>query len=158
MSPSVPQMEYTYFNLLDSQELLQIPVILTTVIKPLLPNFLGRAIVILNFARRFHKFYCRHSALVEKYNVHLKTLLQQGILEPEFYGDLVYRFRKIVGKSNFSEQFRKLFNLYKRIGYSLDIMRQIACLVINPIMVDGCASLFNCMTVVQASDSMMASS
>ena len=46
----------------------------------------------------------------------LKTLLQQGISEPEFYGDLVYRFRKIVGKSNFSEQFRKLINRYKRIG------------------------------------------
>ena len=71
----------------------------------------------------------RHSALVEKYSVSLKTLLQQGISEPEFYGDLVYRFRKIVGKSNFSEQFRKLINRYKRIGYSLDIMRQTACLV-----------------------------
>ena len=46
----------------------------------------------------------------------------QGISEPEFYGDLVYRFRKIVGKSNFLEQFRKLINRYKRIGYSLDIM------------------------------------
>ena len=41
---------------------------------------------------------------------------------------LVYRFRKIVRKSNFSEQFRKLINPYKRIGYSLDIMRQTACL------------------------------
>ena len=29
---------------------------LTTVIKPLLPNFLGRAIVILNFVRRFRNF------------------------------------------------------------------------------------------------------
>ena len=54
----------------------------------------------------FSKFYRRHSALVEKYNVSLKTLLRQSILEPEFYGDLVYRYRKIVGKSNFSEQFR----------------------------------------------------
>ena len=44
------------------------------------------------------------------YSVSLKTLLQQGITEPEFDGDLVYRFRKIVGKSNFSEQFRKLIN------------------------------------------------
>ena len=87
------------------------------------------------------KFYRRHRALVEKYSVSLKTLLQQGISEPEFYGDLVYRFRKIVGKSNFSEQFRKLINRYKRIGYSLD-MRQTACLVVNPIIVEGCASLF----------------
>ena len=42
----------------------------------------------------FSKFYRRHSALLEKYNVSLKTLLQQDISEPEFYGDLVYRFRK----------------------------------------------------------------
>ena len=104
------------------------------------------------------KFYRRHSALVEKYSVSLKTLLQQGISEPEFYGDLVYSFRKIVGKSNFSEQFRKLINRYKRNGYSLDIMQQAACLVVNPIVGDGYASLFNCTTAVRASDSMTASS
>ena len=56
MSPGVPHMEYTYLNLLDSPELLQIPMTLTTVIKPLLPNFLGRAIVILNFVSRFRNF------------------------------------------------------------------------------------------------------
>ena len=98
----------------------------------------------------FLKFYRRHSALEEKYNFSPKTILQQGISEPEFYGDLVYRFRKIVGQSNFSEQFRKVINRYKRIGYSLYIMRQTACLAINPIIVDGYASLFNCMTAVSA--------
>ena len=35
------------------------------------------------------KFYRRHSALLEKYSVSLKTFLQQGISEPEFYGDSV---------------------------------------------------------------------
>ena len=50
---SVPHMGYTYLNLLDSPELLQIFVTLTAEIKPLLPNVLGRAIVILNFVRRF---------------------------------------------------------------------------------------------------------
>ena len=44
------------FNLLDSPELLQILMTLTTVIRPLLPNFLGRAIIILNFARHFRNF------------------------------------------------------------------------------------------------------
>ena len=106
--------------------------------------------------KAFSKFYRRHNALLEKYSVSLKTLLQQGISEPEFYGDLVYRFRKIVGKSNFSEQFRKLINRYKRIGYSLDIMRQTACLVVNPFIVDGYA-FFNCTTTVRASDPMTAS-
>ena len=108
--------------------------------------------------RAFSQFYRRHSTLLEKYSISLKTLLQQGISEPEFYGDLVYRFRKIVGKSNFSEQFRKLINHYKRIGYSLDIMRQTVCLVVNPIIVDGYASLFNSTMAVRASDSMTASS
>ena len=126
--------------------------------KPLLSNFLGRAIVILNFVRRFSKFYRRHSALLEQYSISLKIPLQQGISVPEFYGDLVNRFRKNVGKSNFSEQFRKLINRNKRIGYSLDIMRQTACLVVNPIIVDGYASLFNCTTAVRASDSMKVSS
>ena len=56
MSPCVPHMGYTYLNLLDSPKLLQILVTLTVVIKPLLPNFLGRAIVILNFVRRFRNF------------------------------------------------------------------------------------------------------
>ena len=48
--------------------------------------------------KAFSKFDRRHSALVEKYNVGLKTLLQQGILEPEIYGDLAYIFRKKCGK------------------------------------------------------------
>ena len=37
-------------------------------------------------------------------------------------------------------------------------LRQTACLVVNPIIVDGYASLFNCTTAVRASDSMTASS
>ena len=56
MSTGIPHMGYTYVNLLDSPGLLQILVTLTAVIKPLLPNFLGRAIVILNFIRRFRNF------------------------------------------------------------------------------------------------------
>ena len=81
--------------------------------------------------KTFSKFYRRHSALVEKYNVSLRKLLQQGISEPEFYGDLVYRIRKIVGKSNFPEQFRKLINRYKRIGYNPYVMLQTSCLLIS---------------------------
>ena len=42
------------------------------------------------------KFYRRHFGIVSKYNVGLKILLLQGLSEPEFYGNLVYKFRKIV--------------------------------------------------------------
>ena len=37
--------------------------------------------------KAFSKFYLRHSELIMKYNIGLKTLLQQGISEPIFYGD-----------------------------------------------------------------------
>ena len=77
--------------------------------------------------------------------------------EPEFYGDLVYRIRGIVGKSTFSEQFRKLNDRYKRIGYNPFVMPQTARLVINPTSVDSYASLFNCTTAGRASNSMTAS-
>ena len=58
--------------------------------------------------KTFSKFYRRHYELVPKFNVGLKTLLRQGLSEPEFYGDLVYKFTKIVGRADFSDQFKKL--------------------------------------------------
>ena len=45
--------------------------------------------------------------------------------------------------TDFSDQFRKIIMRYKRIGYNPNVMRQSACLVINPITVDGYAALFN---------------
>ena len=78
-----------------------------------------------------------HYELISKFNVGLKSLLHQGLSEPEFYDDLVYKFKKIRGMTDFSDQFRKNIMRYKRIGYNLNVMRQSACLVINPITVDG---------------------
>ena len=106
--------------------------------------------------KAFSKFYHRHSELIVKYNIGLKTLLQQGISEPIFYGDLVYKFKRIVGKANFSDQFKKIVKRYIRVGYNLDIMRQSACLVLNPITIYSYGFLFNCTTVGHASDSMTA--
>ena len=101
--------------------------------------------------KTFSKFYRRHYELVSKFNVGLKTLLHQGLSEPEFYGDLVYKFKKIVGRVDFSDQFRKIIVRYKRIGYNINIMRQSACLEFNPITVNNFASLFNCTPVGRAS-------
>ena len=72
--------------------------------------------------KAFSKFYHRHSELIVKYSIGLKTLLQQGISEPIFYGDLVYKFKGIVGKPDFSDHFKKIVKRYIRVGYNLDIM------------------------------------
>ena len=106
--------------------------------------------------KAFSKFYHRRSELTVKYNIGLKTLLQQGISEPVFYGDLVYKFKQIVGKPNFSDQLKNDVKSYIKVGYNLDVMQLSACLVLNPIKVYSYGFLFNCTTLGQASDSMMA--
>ena len=83
--------------------------------------------------------------------------MQQGICNPEFYGDLVYKFKKIIGKPNFFNLLKRIVNRFRRAGYSLDIMRQTACLDFSPVMVESYAALISCTAVVQASDSMTAS-
>ena len=59
-------------------------------------------------------------------------------------------------KTNFSDQFKTIIKRHKNVGYNLDIMRQSACLVVNPITVYSYGFLFNYMTVGQASDPMPA--
>ena len=70
----------------------------------------------------FSMFYRRHYELISKFNVGLKSLLPQGLSEPEFYGDLVYKFKKIRGMPDFSDQFKKMLMRYIRIGYNLNVM------------------------------------
>ena len=106
--------------------------------------------------KTFSKSYRRHYELISKFNVGPKTLSREGLSKPEFNGDLVYKFRKLIGRNDFffSVQ-KKIITRYRRIGYNLNV-RQSACLVFNPIMVDNYAAFFNCTPVGQAPDSMMA--
>ena len=55
--------------------------------------------------KTFSKFY--RFQPISKFNVGLKTLLRESLSEPEFYGDLVYKFKKLIGRNDFSFQFRK---------------------------------------------------
>ena len=112
--------------------------------------FNSRAIGIINFE------IPKHYELISKFNVGLKTLLCEGLMEPEFYGDLVYKFKKLKGRNEISFQFIKIITRYRRIVYNLNVMRQSACLVFNPVTVDNYAAFFNCTPVGRASDSMMA--
>ena len=80
--------------------------------------------------KAFSKFYHRHSELIVKYNIGLKR--------------------------NFSDQFKKIIIRYIKVGYNLDVRRQSACLVLNPITVYSYGFLFKCTMVGQASDCMMA--
>ena len=105
--------------------------------------------------KTFSKFYRRYYDLISKFQLGLKSLLHQRLSEPEFYDDLVYKCKKIVGSNNFSAQFIKIISHYKKIGYNINILQQTACLVVNPITVGNFAFLFNCSPVGRTSDSIM---
>ena len=83
--------------------------------KSLTAKLLQQAYRYHKFRNTFSKFYRRHYELVSKFNVGLKTLLHQGLAEPEFYGDLVY---------------------------NINIMRQSACLVLENLHADRTTVFF----------------
>ena len=103
------------------------------------------------FCKTCSKFYRQYYDLISKFQVGLKSLLRQGLSEPDFYGDLVYKLKKIVGSAHFI----KIISHYKKIGYNINVLQQTACLVVNPITVGNFAFLFNCTPVGRTSDSMM---
>ena len=48
---------------------------------------------------------------------------------------------KIIGKNDFPHHFKKIIVRYKKIGYNINVMRQTACLAVNPIKVALLTSL-----------------
>ena len=87
--------------------------------KTLTANFSHSGIGIIKLGKLFSKLYRRHYELISKYDTGLKTFLLQGLSVPEFYGDLVYNLRKIVGKPECSDHCSKIVICYKRKGIIL---------------------------------------
>ena len=52
--------------------------------------------------KTFSNFNRRYYDLISKFQVGFKSLFRIGLSEPDFYGDLVYKLKKIVGSNNFS--------------------------------------------------------
>ena len=103
------------------------------------------------------KIYVKASSHVSDFNSCNKFFSScDDLSEPEFYGDLVYKFKNIVGRTDFYDQFRKIIMRYRHIGYNLNVLLQSACLGFNPTYVNNYSSLFKCTPVGRASDSMMA--
>ena len=62
--------------------------------------------------------------------------------------------KNFVSRADFAYQFKQVIIRHKRIGYDINVMRQSAYLVINPITIDSYADLFNGTPVGRASGSM----
>ena len=68
---------------------------------------------LLQHGYRYHKLRKTFSELISKLNVGLKTHLREGLSEPEFYGDLVYTFKKLIGKNDLSFQNHYALQTYR---------------------------------------------
>ena len=88
---------------------------------------------IINLGKLFSKFYRRH------HDTGLKTLLLQVLSEPRFYGDLVYKFRDIRGKPEFSYNFSTIVTCYKQKGYNIHVIKQSANFAVNRMTLDNLA-------------------
>ena len=67
---------------------------------------------------------------------------------------IVYKFRQILGRTHFSDLFNKIIIRYKKkkYGHSMNVIRQTACMVVNPITDKTFAALLNCPPTGPASD------
>ena len=72
--------------------------------------------------KSFAKYYYRLNELIVKFNVGLRKLLRDGLSDPDFYAALVYKVRTIMGRNDFSFQFRKDISRCKCIDYNLNVM------------------------------------
>ena len=93
-------------NLFILQEHLAILLTSTLEINCNLGSFFKQGYRYHKLLKTFPKFYWQYYDLISKFQVGLKSLLRQGLSEPEIYGDLVYKLKKIVGSDNFSAQLK----------------------------------------------------
>ena len=66
----------------------------------------------------------------------------------------MYKFRQIIGKYIFPYHLQKIIVRYEKTGYNIDVLRQTAYLVVNPIKINNFAYIFDCTTVGRVSDRM----
>ena len=57
--------------------------------------------------------------MISKFQVGPKSLLRKRLSEPDFYGDLVYKLKKIIGSYNFQRSLLKQFPIIKRLAVTL---------------------------------------
>ena len=78
--------------------------------------------------KTFSKFYRQYYDLISKFQVGLKSLLRQGLSEPENYGDLVYKGPQTVlmkncpqkgPEKNFKENY--IFSMKKVVALTLEL-------------------------------------
>ena len=110
----------------------------------LIARLLGQGCRYHELRKTFSKFYRRRCGLASEFNTGLRSLLEQGLSELGFCGDLVCKVKMIVGRADFSGHFGEVVVSCRGVGCSVGVVRRAVCLVVGLVSVDGFAGLFNC--------------
>ena len=92
--------------------------------------------------RSFKKFFIRYRDALGKYRCSLKAFLKLGISHPKFYGDVVYKLRKIKTAQNFNYKFTKIINMFLKRDYNKVILKTSAQKVFSESVLSSFSYLF----------------
>ena len=99
--------------------------------------------------KTFSKFYRRYSEFTIKFNIGLTKLFCNftgHIRASILWRFSLLKFKRIVEKDCFLDQFKKNIKCFSRVWYNMDIMRQFECLLINSVTVYSYVFFFDSAT------------
>ena len=83
--------------------------------------------------KTFGKFFRSYSELMSKFGeISFQDYVSQGIAYPVFYGDLVYKLRRVKGEANFISSGSKIVKRIRRRQYDPAIIERTIGLVLGP--------------------------
>ena len=83
--------------------------------------------------KTFGKFFRSYSELLSKFGeISFQDYVSQGITHPVFYGDLVYKLRRVKGEANFISSGSKIVKRLRRRQYDPAIIERTIGLVLGP--------------------------
>ena len=83
--------------------------------------------------KTFGKFFRSYSELLSKFGeISFQDYVSQGIAHPVFYGDLVYKLRRVKGEANFISSGSKIVKRLRRCQYDPAIIERTIGLVLGP--------------------------
>ena len=85
------------------------------------------------FRKLFGKFFISYSELLSKFvDISFQEYVSKGISHPVFYGDLVYKFRRVKYTPNFISSSSKIFKRLRGRQYNPLIIERTIGLVLGP--------------------------
>ena len=83
--------------------------------------------------KTFGKFFRSYSELLSKFGaISFQEYVSKGITHPVFYGDLVYKLRRVKSESNFISSGSKIVKRLRRRQYDPEIIEMTIGLVLGP--------------------------